>query len=150
MYRSPYVSIEDTFGCFSAVGLTFRHCLVGKTGKATNVSANISTCPWTPAAGGGAWGVEGNSSELGIPSMLPLTRAWGFLLTLLAASDLAFKPCRISIGFLTRKWWGHRVISVWAEVVSKWSSVKTGCAGGRWLLSIVSIAWEKGLLICLC
>lgn len=75
VYRSPYVSIEDTFGCFSAVDLTFRHCLVGKTGKATNVSTNISTCPWAPAAGGGAGGWKAKGSEVGIPSMLPLARA---------------------------------------------------------------------------
>ena len=75
VYRSPYVSIEDTFGCFSAVDLTFRHCLVGKTGKATNVSTNISTWPGTPAAGGGAGGWKAKGSEVGIPSMLPLARA---------------------------------------------------------------------------
>ena len=68
----------------------------------------------------------------------------------LAASDLAFKPWRISVGFLTRRWWGCCVITVRAEVVSKWSSVKTGCLGGGWLLSILSIAWENGLLFYLC
>lgn len=70
MYRSPYV-IEDAFGCFSAVDLTFRHCLVGKTGKATNVSANISTCPWTPAAGGGAGGGRQRALRLAYPPRCP-------------------------------------------------------------------------------